>query len=381
MVESEAHRPKILIVDDSPENVEVLSEILKPFYRRSVALDGEKALQIAASADPPDLILLDIILPGLDGYEVCRRLKAKDKSREIPVIFVTVRGEVEDEAKGFDSGAVDYITKPISPSIVLARVKTHLELRAAREALARQNEILELKVKERTEELALTQDATVLSLASLAETRDNETGSHIRRTQSYVRVLAEHLSNHAKFFSALDRETIERLFKSTPLHDMGKVGIPDSILLKPGKLTSGEFEIMKTHTTLGRDALLKAEILYQGKVSSSFLRLAREIVYSHHERWNGAGYPEGLCGTAIPLPGRLMAIADVYDALVTARVYKSPIPHEEAVAIMAAEEGRQFDPDVLNAFLAIQDKFSGITQQFADPHLEKDRTFGKHQAR
>lgn len=342
-------------------------------------MDGGRAVEIGRSDDPPDLILLDIMMPEVDGFEVCRRLKADSRTKDIPIIFVTTKGEVEDELQGFDLGAVDYITKPISPPVVLARVKTHIDLRRSRDALTRQNVALEERVRERTEELVLTQDATVLSLASLAETRDNETGRHLLRTQSYVRLLSEHIASKPRFCGFLSPETIDLLHKSTPLHDIGKVGIPDAILLKPGKLTVEEFEIMKKHTILGRDALLKAETLFGGKPRSSFLRVAREIAYTHHEKWNGAGYPEGLAGESIPVSGRLMAVADVYDALVTTRVYKPPRPHAEAVRIMAAERGAHFDPDVLDAFLELQEKFRSIALAFADLAADREMLSQRYQ--
>jgi putative two-component system response regulator len=362
--------PKVLIVDDSPENVEVLGEILKPYYRRTASLDGPGALRIAASPEPPDLILLDVMMPGMDGFEVCRKLKADPATRDIPVIFVTTKGEVEDETQGFRLGAVDYIVKPVSPPIVLARVRTHIELRRVREALARQNEILESKVRERTEELTLTQDATMISLASLAETRDNETGRHIIRTQSYVRLLSEHLAAGRKHAASLDPRTLDLIIKSTPLHDIGKVGIPDAILLKPARLTGAEFEIMKKHTVIGRDALLRAQALFRTHTRSSFFRVAEEIAYCHHEKWNGTGYPEGRSGRDIPLPARLMALADVYDALVTPRVYKAAQSHEEAAEIMRAERGQHFDPDVLEAFLELEKKFRNVADSFADDPKE-----------
>ncbi len=329
-------------------------------------MDGPSALRVAASADPPELILLDVMMPGMDGFEVCRRLKDDAATRDIPVIFVTTKNEVEDETFGFKLGAVDYITKPISPSIVLARVKAQVELRRIREALAQQNEVLEARVRERTEELALTQEATMVSLASLAETRDNETGRHIIRTQSYVRILAERLASTAKFSRMLDPATLDLIVKSTPLHDIGKVGIPDAILLKPARLTEAEFEIMKTHTVLGRDALLRAENLFRRKTRSSFFRFARDIAYCHHEKWDGTGYPEARTGDNIPLPARLMALADVYDALVTPRVYKQAQGHAEATSILSRERGKQFDPEVLDAFLELEGRFQNIALSFAD---------------
>ena len=357
---------KVLIVDDTPENIDVLGEILRPYYKRSVALDGEKALKIAQSDSPPNLVLLDIMMPGIDGYEVCRRLKDDKRTCDIPVIFVTAKGDVDDETMGFDLGAVDYITKPVSPPLVLARVRAHLELATAKQALKNQNAILEEMVEERTREIQVTQDVTIEALASLAETRDNETGSHIRRTQNYVRALAEELVTHVRFSTYLDDSAIDLLYKSAPLHDIGKVGVPDSILLKPGKLSDEEFETMKEHARYGRDALLRAEEALGDKASSSFLQLAREIAYSHHEKWDGSGYPEGTVGDAIPISARFMAVADVYDALISRRVYKPPFSHAKAVDIIKEGRGSHFDPDIVDAFLEIHESFRKIAIEYAD---------------
>ncbi|KMY68099.1 chemotaxis protein CheY [Desulfocarbo indianensis] len=368
----EEHQDKILIVDDQPANVEILGEVLKPHYKRSVALDGDKALKIAAADQPPDLILLDINMPGMDGYEVCRRLKQNQRSKNIPVIFVTALCEVGDETHGFEMGAVDYITKPVSPPVVLARVRTHLALKKARDRLASQNELLEEKVAERTLELQLTRDVTIQSLASLAETRDNETGGHIRRTQNYVRALAENLVTHPNFSHYLDESTVELLHKSAPLHDVGKVGVPDAILLKPGKLTEEEMERMKLHAIYGKEAIERSEKLYkQAGGSSSFLYVAKEIAYTHHEMWDGKGYPQGLKGEDIPISGRLMALADVYDALISRRVYKRPFPHSKAVDIIIQCKGAHFDPDVVTAFEELQEDFRRIALEFAD--FEEER--------
>ena len=359
-------RQTILIVDDTPDNITLLSALLKDRYKIKVATQGERALKIAATDPPPDLILLDIMMPGMDGYEVCRRLKAEPRTAEIPVIFLTARVQVEDEEKGLKLGAVDYITKPISPPIVLARVETHLTLKNARQFLKDRNAFLEAEVQRRTREVAAIQDVTILAMASLAETRDNETGNHIRRTQHYVRALAKKLQTHPRFTPALSDETINLLFKSAPLHDIGKVGIPDRILLKPGDFTPEEFEIMKTHAALGRDAILAAEKSLNAP--HSFLRFAREIAYSHQERWDGSGYPEGLAGDAIPVSARLMAVADVYDALISQRVYKTGMPHEQAAAMIVEGRGTHFDPDIVDAFLAIADEFQEIAARFADSH-------------
>jgi len=356
-------RPTVLIVDDTPENLTLMNGLLKDHYRTKIAINGARALKIV-SESPPDLVLLDIMMPGMDGYEVCRRLKADAKTSHIPVIFLTAKTEIEDEQKGFDAGAVDYIAKPISPPIVMARVATQLTLKAAADFLRDKNTFLETEVQKRTREVQVVQDVTIMAMASLAETRDNETGNHLRRTQNYVRLLAQKLQSNSRFDGQLDDATIDMLYKSAPLHDIGKVGIPDAILLKPGKLTPEEFEIMKTHTTLGRNAIMEAEKLIDAP--STFLRLARDIAHYHQEKWDGSGYPEGLKGEDIPLSARLMALADVYDALISRRVYKPPFPHEKAVAIITEGRGKHFDPIMVDAFLVIQDDFHAIAERYTD---------------
>jgi putative two-component system response regulator len=361
-------KPTVLIVDDTPENLKLMNGLLREDYRTKVANSGARALALATADPRPDLVLLDIMMPEMDGYEVCRRLKADAATQDIPVIFLTAKVEIEDEQQGFDVGAVDYITKPISPPIVLARVKTQLSLKAAADFLRDKNAYLETEVQKRTREVQVVQDVTIMAMASLAETRDNETGNHIRRTQNYVRALAGKLRDHSRFRSQLDDETIELLYKSAPLHDIGKVGIPDAILLKPGKLTPEEFEVMKTHTTLGRDAILAAERLINAP--STFLRLAREIAHYHQEKWDGSGYPEKLAGEAIPVSARLMAVADVYDALISRRVYKPPFPHDEAVQIIRAGRDQHFDPDMVDAFVAVQGEFKAIAERYADSEAE-----------
>jgi putative two-component system response regulator len=357
-------KPVVLIVDDTPENLTIMNGLLKDAHRTKVATSGERALKLAVAEPKPDLVLLDIMMPGMYGYEVCRRLKADAATRDIPVIFLTAKTQVEDESRGFEVGCVDYITKPISPPIVLARVRTHLALKAASDFLRDKNDYLAAEVARRIRQISIVQDVTILAMASLAETRDNETGNHIRRTQHYVRALALELRTLPKFAAALDDATVELLFKSAPLHDIGKVGIPDAILLKPGKLTPEEFEVMKTHTTLGRDAIIAAETLLDEPVS--FLAYAREIAYSHQEKWDGSGYPEGLAGEGIPLSARLMAVADVYDALISRRVYKPPFPHDKAVEIIREGHGKHFDPEVVDAFLAIHEACHAIAVRYAD---------------
>lgn len=358
-------RKCVLIVDDTPANITVVSGVLKNVYRTKVATSGEKALAIASGQDKPDLILLDVMMPGTDGYEICRRLKADPATADIPVIFLTAMTDDENEAKGLALGAVDYIHKPFSPSIIRARLATHLALKEAMNALARQNDILEEKVLLRTREISTTQDVTIMALASLAETRDNETGNHVRRTQHYVRALAQQLKTHPRFCDYLSPEVIDLLFKSAPLHDLGKVGIPDSILRKPGPLTREEFEIMKTHPILGRDAIAAAED--QVGFEAPFLRLAKEVAFGHQEKWDGSGYPLGASGDDIPIPARLMALADVYDALICRRVYKPAMPHREVLEIIAKGAGTHFDPDVCAAFFEIVEEFQAIARRYADP--------------
>ncbi len=354
----------VLIVDDTADNLALMSLLLKDVYKVKVANSGEKALKVARGDSPLDLILLDIMMPGLSGYEVCGELKADPATRDIPVIFLTAMTATEDEKRGLELGAVDYITKPISPPIVLARVATHLQIKAAADFLKDKNEYLESEVARRTRELSAIQDVTILAMASLAETRDSDTGNHIRRTQFYLKAIAERLQDHPRFRHFLDPQTIDLLFKSAPLHDIGKVGIPDHILLKPGRLEPAEYEVMKTHTTLGRDAIQHAEDRLGMEVD--FLRFAKEIAYFHQERWDGSGYPDGLSGDDIPIPARLMAVADVYDALVSRRVYKGAMPHERAVEIVLAGRGTHFDPDVVDAFVAMGDEIRAIAARFRD---------------
>ncbi len=362
MAENNA-KSTVLAVDDTPENLDVLKGVLMPLYSVKGAINGPMALKIAEK-QLPDLILLDIMMPGMDGYEVCRRLKENPITRHIPVIFITAKSTVEDEKKGFEIGAVDYITKPISPPIVQERVKIHLTLKEAQDYLKQQNEILEHKVIERTAQMEELQDVVMVAMGSLAEARDPETGNHIRRTQHYVKRLAEQLKSNPKFSDFLTPQIITSLYKSAPLHDIGKVGVPDHILLKPGKLTDEEFEEMKKHTTYGYEAIAAAEkTMVQG---GDFLYFAKEIALYHQEKWDGSGYPEGLSGEAIPISARLMAIADVYDALISRRVYKPPFSHEKAAAIITAGRGQHFDPDMIDAFVAIVDDFALIAAQYSD---------------
>lgn len=354
----------VLVVDDTPENLTLITSILKNKYKIKVATSGAKAMSILAnSKQQPDLILLDIVMPDMNGFDVCEKIK-RSKFASIPVIFLTSLTQIEDEEKGLKVGAVDYIHKPISPPVLLARVATHLKLKEANDFLKIQNQILEKMVKKRTMEVNQSHQATIVAMGALAEYRDPETGNHLRRTQHYIKKLAEELAKLPDFSEYLSKERIDVLFKSAPLHDIGKVGVPDSVLLKPGKLTVTEYETMKDHAIFGKNAIHEAQ--NQMGSSNSFLTMSEQIAAYHHERWDGKGYPHGLAGTDIPLSARLMAIADVYDALVSKRVYKPPFPHEDAVQIIKDNSGSQFDPDIVKAFLRIADEFADIMKKFSD---------------
>ncbi|MFA7292670.1 MAG: two-component system response regulator [Rhodocyclaceae bacterium] len=357
----------ILIVDDTPENLTVLSEVLQPTWRVRAANSGRRALQIAAGEHVPDLILLDVMMPDMDGYEVITRLKADPRTAEIPVIFVTAMDATEDEERGLDHGAVDYITKPLRPGIVRARVRTHLELKRAKAQLQGENRTLEAEVAHRLRQNQIIQEVSIHALARLAETRDPETGNHLRRTQGYVRTLAEALQLHPRFADYLQPHTIELLVRSAPLHDIGKVGIPDHILLKPGKLTPEEWTIMQTHSRLGHDAIENAE--QDAEETVEFLSIAKEIAHYHHEKWDGSGYPKGLAGDNIPISARLMALADVFDALICRRVYKAPMPVAQAREIILEGRGSHFDPDIVDAFTLTFATFDEIAQRYSDETL------------
>ncbi len=358
------HNATILIVDDSPENLMVLTELLSPHYRVLAAQSGEKCLRIVSADPKPDLILLDVMMPGMDGYEVLRQLRQSPISNRIPVVLLTALADPQSEEFGLSLGAADYITKPIKPVVVQARVRTQLEAKQARDGLQNQNAALEAEVARRMAENDLIQQVSIRALAHLAEIRDPETGNHILRTQGYVRLLASALADHPRFADTLTPGYIDLLSRSAPLHDIGKVGIPDHILLKPGKLTPEEWQIMRTHAKLGSDAIEEAEQDMEQPLA--FLTLAKEIAHWHHEKWDGSGYPDGLQGDAIPLSARLMALADVFDALICARVYKPAMSYDEARALILSGSGHHFDPDVVTAFDRHFDAFVTIAERYQD---------------
>ena len=356
--------PVILIVDDAAENLLVLSDLLRPQYKVLAATNGEGCLRVAHGPLRPELILLDVMMPGMDGYEVLTRLRDDPLTADIPVIFLTALATTGDEERGLRLGAADYITKPISPAIVLARVRTQLQVKQAADLLKNQNISLEREIARRMAENDLTQQVSIRALAHLAETRDPETGNHILRTQAYVQHLAQALRRHPRFAAMLNDQYINLLGRSAPLHDIGKVGIPDHILLKPGKLNAEEWAIMQTHAQLGSEAIERAEADIE--MPLDFLSLAKEIARWHHEKWDGSGYPDGLSGEAIPLSARLMALADVFDALISPRVYKPPMSFAEARSIIYEGRGKHFDPDIVDAFIADFSVYCAIAERYHD---------------
>lgn len=348
----------ILIIDDNNCNVDTLLAVLGNEYDIRVALDGKTALSLLENNDLPDLILLDIMMPEMDGYEVCRQLKNTKRTRDIPIIFLTALTGDEDQEKGLSLGAVDYIFKPFNPSIIRVRVNTQLKVKQYRDHLERE-------VVNKTDQLVHAQDAIIASMAIMAEHRDPETGAHIQRTKSYVEILARELSSQMN--GTLTEHKIDMLCNAAPLHDIGKVAIPDEILLKPGKLTSDEFSIMQKHTISGAKVIIRTDAIVG---SHPLLHMARDIAEFHHEKWDGSGYPHGLSGTEIPLPARIMAIADVYDALITKRPYKPAFSHTETVKILLEgdriTQPGHFDPQLLSCFERVHEQFNLSAVAFAD---------------
>jgi len=372
--------PVILIVDDEPGNLAVLSQLLRPQYTVRVCKSGQQALEAAARQPRPDLILLDVMMPIMDGYSVLAQLRQQKNTVDIPVIFVTALNDELDEEQGLQQGAVDYITKPIKPAVVLSRVQVHIEVKQARDRLKSQNAWLEAEVKRRMRENLLIQDVSLATMAQLAETRDSELGNHIVRTQTYVETLARRMQQHAAFKDQLDEIRLNRIVKAAPLHDIGKIGIPDHILLKPGKLTPEEWVLMQSHCQIGGNAIERAintTLAHyppspdQAKPESlRFLEVAKEIALHHHEKWDGSGYPFGLRGASIPLSALLMALADAFDALTTVRVYKDAWPVSEAAALIHDQRGKHFAPMVVDAFEAELPAFARIHQHLADHPTE-----------
>jgi putative two-component system response regulator len=345
---------RLFIIDDSADNIAILGSLLSR-YQRNFARSGREALALLSSCSPPDLILLDLVMPEMDGFEVLARLQKDERLRDVPVIFITAVTDAETEARGFQLGAVDYIAKPFNVAVVQARVRTHLALKAAKEALYRQNLNLEEQVVTRTQSLAealkQVKNAsleTIVRLARAAEYRDECTGEHVIRMSYYSAAVARQM--------ALPAQDIENILHAAPMHDIGKIGIPDSILLKPGKLDQQEICVMQRHTQIG------AQILSGS--ASDVIKIAEEIALTHHEKWDGTGYPLKLKENGIPLFGRIVAIADVFDALCSPRVYKPAMPVVEVRVLIDRERGRHFDPDVTDAFMAAWDEVIEIKARF-----------------
>ena len=349
-------KSKVLVVDDTPENIQILMETLRDEFAVVTAINGTKALSLAMADAPPDIILLDVMMPGLDGYEVCRRLKETPKTRSIPVIFITALSDEKDEARGLELGAVDFIAKPFQPSLVKARVKNHIELKRHRDSL-------EAVVERQVREIATSHMATIMALSKLAESRDDDTGKHLERTQTYCKMLALEAGQSGAYAGKLDDRFAETIFWASPLHDIGKVAVPDAILCKPGKLTSEEFDIMKTHTTRGADTLRAVATQYPGNY---FIQMGLDIAHWHHEKWNGKGYPDGIAGENVPVCARIMAVADVYDALTSKRCYKEAMPHEKAMEIIQNDSGTHFDPVMVEIFLRIEGEFRRVKTEMGN---------------
>jgi len=359
-----AARPTVLAVDDTPANLALLSQLLAGHYRVQLAMSGAKALEIALRR-APDIVLLDVMMPELDGYEVCRRLKADPRTRHVPVIFLTALSSDTDEAEGFAAGAADFVAKPFTPVTLLARLRTHVELKAARDQLLNRNDRLQSELQSRLDEVEKLRDTTLFVMVSLAEFRDEDTGNHVRRTQAYVHELADWLVRQGRAPAGFDAAHIETLTKAASLHDIGKVAVPDSVLLKPGPLTDDEWVQMKAHTVHGATMLQRAADRL-GTEAGPLLGYAIQIARHHHEKWDGSGYPDGLRAEAIPLAARLMALADVYDALISRRPYKAALNHAEALRHIEQGQGTHFDPMLVHAVRDVQARLIAIAERWHD---------------
>lgn len=352
-------RKKIMLVDDNIMNLAIGKNVLQEQYDVFTVPSGEKLFKIMERARP-DLILLDIEMPDMNGYEVIRRLKADEATKAIPVVFLTAMSDAESELEGLSLGAVDFIVKPFSPPLLLKRIELHLLLEDQNKELKEYNDNLRQMVREQTEAVVNLQNAVLQTVAELVECRDDITGGHIERTQEFLRVMVG-----AMVEQGIEPEVAggwyddDLFFQSSQLHDVGKIAISDSILMKPGKLTAEEFEEMKRHTTFGGEVISRIQ---KKTKEVSFLRHAKVFALTHHERWDGGGYPAGLRAEDIPLQGRLMAIVDVYDALISERPYKKAFPHEEAVAVIRAESGTHFDPKLVEVFVSIEERIRRVAE-------------------
>ena len=361
---------RILVVDDNEMNRDLLSRRLgREGHEVVLAEDGDQALELMRS-EPVDMVLLDIMMPGMDGYTVLEHMKSDEKLQHLPVVMISAISEMESVAHCISRGADDYLPKPFDPVLLRARVSSCLEKKRLRdmehelqEQLADYNQRLEQKVREQVAEITSAQLSTIFATSKLAESKDPETGAHLERMREYCKELAIELWTYPKYSNIITQDFIDTIYAASPLHDIGKVGVPDNILLKPGKLDEGEWLVMKQHTTIGADTLRAVDAQHNG---NAFIRMGIEIAESHHEKWDGSGYPKGLAGDSIPLPARILALADVYDALTSERCYKSAYSHAKSKSIILEGDGTHFDPDVVKAFLCIEEKFVEIRNAYSD---------------
>lgn len=353
----------ILIVDDNATNLKILELILQKDGYNVLSAQGAKDALNLLENKFPNLILTDIHMPGTDGYEFCIKLKGDNKLKDIPIIFISALSDEDDLVKGFNIGGVDYVTKPFKAEEVRSRVANHLKIHALQEELVESNKLLNKRVQEQVKQIADTQMETIFSIAKLAQSRDDDTGTHLERVQNFCAILARELCDNSVYSSQINEEFIKDIMHASPLHDIGKVGISDTILLKPGKLTFEEFEIMKTHTTIGAETLVEVDKKFG---DNHFIQMGIVIARSHHERWDGNGYPDKLTGFDIPLAARIMSIADVYDALKSKRAYKEAFAQEKCVAIINEGKGTQFDPVLVNAFNRVKDDFLTTWESLQD---------------
>jgi len=360
----------VLVVDDNELNRDMLSRWLeRQGHSVVLAENGRQALDVVQQV-AVDLILLDIMMPEMNGYQVLEHLKNENKLLHLPVIVISAVDDLDSLVKCIEMGAEEYVLKPFNRVLLQSRITATLEKKRLRdqEQIYRQkieeiNVGLERRVQEQVGQISSTQLATIFALAKLAESRDDDTGHHLERVREYCRVLIDRLSLLHRFQSQIDQTFRQNVYAASPLHDVGKVGIPDSILLKPARLTPEEFEIMKTHTTIGANTLRAVDREYPG---NSFIRTGIEIAESHHEKWDGSGYPNGLAGNVIPLAARIVALVDVYDALTSTRAYKKALPHHESAGIILEGRGKHFDPDIADSFDAMQLEFQRIRQKLVD---------------
>ncbi len=368
----------ILIVDDEERNRALLNDYVITLGHTPVLADNGLSALARIKNEPPDLMLLDIMMPEMDGHAVLARMRTEPAWQKVPVIVISAVDDMDSVVKCIQNGAEDYLVKPFQPSLLRARIEVSLErkrLRDQAEDYERKIEDYSLRLEDRVREevrkVSEGQLSTIFAMSKLAESRDPETGAHLERMREYCRILARQLRRLPKFDQRIDEDFIDNLYIASPLHDIGKVATPDRILLKPGKLTDEEFEIMKSHASIGAATLREVNEKHPG---NGFLILASEIAECHHEKWNGTGYPRGLVGEDIPLSARIVALADVYDALTSERCYKNAFTHEKSKGIIVGERGNHFDPDIVDAFVEAHETFDEVRKRHqnmpAEAHLE-----------